>query len=74
MFAIFPLMRRWLFGLLTVVIAIALSSCNPNDFKSQAAQVTQLVDTIVGEPKTFNYALSSESPNVFSLIYEGLIT
>ena len=74
MFAIFPLMRRWLVGLLTVVIAIELSGCNPNDFKSQAAQVTQLVDTIVGEPKTFNYALSSESPNVFSLIYEGLIT
>ncbi|MBA2750081.1 MAG: ABC transporter substrate-binding protein, partial [Tatlockia sp.] len=74
MFAIFSLMRRWLVGLLTVVIAIALIGCNPNDFKSQAAQVTQLVDTIVGEPKTFNYALSSESPNVFPLIYEGLIT
>lgn len=69
-----PLMRRWLVGLLTVAIAIALYGCNPSDFKSQAAQVTQLVDTIVGEPKTFNYALSNESPNVFPLIYEGLIT
>jgi len=70
----FPSVKRWLVRLLTVAIAIALYGCNPNDFKSSAAQVTQLVDTIVGEPKTFNYALSNESPNVFPLIYEGLIT
>lgn len=69
-----PLIKRWLVGLLTVAIAIALYGCNPNDFKSSAAQVTQLVDTVVGEPKTFNYALSNELPKVFPLIYEGLVT
>ncbi len=72
MFAIFPLMRRWLVGLLTVVIAIALSGCNPNDFKSQAAQVTQIVARTPGDPQSFNYALNQSSPSVFGFIYEGL--
>ena len=72
MFAIFPLIKRWLVGLLTVVIAIALISCNPNDFKSQAAQVTQIVARTPGDPQSFNYALNQSSPSVFGFIYEGL--
>ena len=71
-FSIAPL-RRWLSILLVCIWAIALSGCNPAQFESQAAQVPQLVQHIVGEPKTFNYALSQESPNVFGLIYEGMI-
>jgi peptide/nickel transport system substrate-binding protein len=71
-FSISPL-RRWLSILLVCIWAIALSGCNPAQFESQAAQVPQLVQHIVGEPKTFNYALSQESPNVFGLIYEGMI-
>lgn len=66
--------RRWLAIVLALIMAIALTSCNPTDFKTQAAQVPQLVDSILQDPKTFNYALSQESPNVFSMIYEGLIT
>ncbi len=34
----------------------------------------QLVQAILSDPKTFNAVLSAESPNVFGLIYEGLIT
>jgi len=45
--------------------AIALTACNPTEFKTEAAQVSQLVDSALAEPKTFNYALSNESPNVF---------
>jgi len=72
---IFPtaMLRRWFLVMLALVSAIALSGCNPTDFKTEAAQVPQLVDSILQDPKTFNYALSQESPNVFSLIYEGLI-
>ncbi len=66
--------RRWFLVLLLFVGAIALSSCNPAKFKTQAAQVPQLVDHIVGEPKTFNFALSNEVPNIFGPIYDGLIT
>lgn len=66
--------RRWLALVLAMVSAIALHSCSLNQLKTKAAQVPQLVDSILQDPKTFNYALSQESPNVFSLIYEGLIS
>ncbi len=66
--------RRGLAVLLACTMAIALTSCNPSQFETQAAQVPQLVQHIVGEPKTFNYALSQESPNVFGLIYEGMLS
>ncbi len=65
--------RRWLAVSLAAISAIALSSCNPTQFKSQAAQVPQLVASTLGDPKTFNYALNQASPNVFGFIYEGLI-
>jgi peptide/nickel transport system substrate-binding protein len=65
---------RWFLVLLTFVLAIALGACNPAQFKIAAAHVPQLVYRIPADPKTFNYALSSESPNVFGPIYEGLIT
>ncbi len=63
---------RWF--LLIFISAIALTSCNPAQFKTEAAQVPQLVDHVLGEPKTFNFALNQESASVFGLIYEGLIT
>ena len=65
---------RWFLVLLTFVLAIALTSCSPAQFKTAAAQVPQLVYSIPADPKTFNYAISNESPNVFGPTYEGLIT
>ncbi|MCC5637921.1 ABC transporter substrate-binding protein [Nostoc sp. CHAB 5844] len=53
--------------------AVTIAACNPDNFKSSAAQVPQLVSSILSDPKTFNYPLSQESPNVFGLIYEGLV-
>lgn len=64
--------RRRLSVLLAFLSAIAFTSCSLNQFTSEAAQVPQLVEGTLGEPKTFNYPLSQESPNVFGLIYEGL--
>lgn len=66
--------RHWLAVMLVILSAIALSSCRLADYKTQAAQIPRLVVSTLSDPKTFNYALSSESPNVFSYIYEGLIT
>ena len=66
--------RHWLAVMLVALSAIALSSCKLADYKTQSAQVPRLVVSTLSDPKTFNYALSSESPNVFSYIYEGLIT
>jgi peptide/nickel transport system substrate-binding protein len=66
--------RRGVLLLVLVLGAIVLTACNPNEFRTSAAQVPELVDWTLSDPKTFNYALSNESPNVFSLIYIGLIT
>ncbi|NDJ20396.1 ABC transporter substrate-binding protein [Nostoc sp. B(2019)] len=66
--------RFWLPIILAVATALTVTACNPANFKSAAAQVPQLVSGILSDPKTFNYPLSQESPNVFPLIYEGLIT
>jgi peptide/nickel transport system substrate-binding protein len=68
------MLRRLFLVMLTFVVAIALNGCNPDDFKTEAAQVSQLVDAIAADPKTFNLVLSQESPNVFGPTYEGLTT
>ncbi|HBQ98486.1 ABC transporter substrate-binding protein [Roseofilum sp. Belize Diploria] len=63
---------RWI-RVLLVVMAIALSACSPTQFRTSAAEVPQLVQAILSDPKTFNYALSQETPNIFGLTYKGLI-
>jgi peptide/nickel transport system substrate-binding protein len=67
-------LRRWVLVSLAVIVAIALGACSPTDFKTEAAQVPQIVVSTLSDPKTFNYPLSQESPSVFTYIYEGLIT
>ncbi|MEA5553539.1 ABC transporter substrate-binding protein [Anabaena cylindrica UHCC 0172] len=64
-----------LFLLITIIAftAISITACNPTKLKTSAAQVPQLVTSILSDPKTFNYALNSESPNIFGYTYEGLI-
>ncbi|WP_427162788.1 ABC transporter substrate-binding protein [Aliinostoc sp. HNIBRCY26] len=67
--------RFWILIILAVFTAATVAACNPNRLKmnADAAQVPQLVTSILSDPKTFNLALSQESPNVFGLTYEGLI-
>ena len=66
-------LRRSLLFLLTAILAIALNSCNPAGFKTEAAQVPQMVVAVLSEPSTFNYALNESAYSVFGLIYDGLI-
>ncbi|MDJ0696130.1 ABC transporter substrate-binding protein [Mastigocoleus sp. MO_188.B34] len=61
-------------AILAVVAALVITACNPANFRSSAAQVSQLVLAASTDPKTFNYALIQESPNVSSFTYEGLAT
>lgn len=74
---IFTMWRKLLAGIMAGVMAIALNGCSPADyisqFRTEAAQVSQLVANAGTDPKTFNEALSQESPNVFGYIYESLI-
>jgi peptide/nickel transport system substrate-binding protein len=65
--------RRWLAVVLALVMAISLTGCNWK-LKTEAAQVPQLISSVLSDPKTFNAVLSEESPNIFGLTYEGLIT
>ncbi|MBH8554290.1 ABC transporter substrate-binding protein [Nostocaceae cyanobacterium CENA357] len=64
--------RFYLPVILASLTTITIAACNPSNFKSSAAQVPQLVSSILSDPKTFNYPLSSEVPNIFGLTYEGL--
>jgi len=61
--------RCWLVVMLSLVAAIALSSCSPGETKTAPSQV---VSSVLSDPKTFNLALNQESPNIFSLTYSGL--
>ncbi|MDZ7956737.1 MAG: ABC transporter substrate-binding protein [Aulosira sp. DedQUE10] len=70
----FTIKRFWVLIILSVLAGLTVVACNPSNFKTKAAQVPQLVTSILSDPKTFNFPLSSESPNIFGLTYEGLIT
>jgi peptide/nickel transport system substrate-binding protein len=56
---------------LLVGLPSLLTACGAN--RLSAATDNQIVVSILSDPKTFNPVLSTESPNVFSLTYEGLV-
>ncbi len=66
--------RRWRVRLLVLVLGVALAGCSLEQFRTSAAPVSQLVYSVLSDPKTFNPLLSTESPNIFGLTYEGLVT
>ncbi len=66
--------RKWLAIMLALMSAIALSGCNPTQFKTAAAQVPQIVVSVGSDPQTYNFALSQQIPNIFSLTFKGLTT
>ncbi|MBE9016643.1 ABC transporter substrate-binding protein [Chroococcidiopsis sp. CCNUC1] len=68
------MIRRNFLITLILLVAIALSGCNPTEMRTNATQVQQIVARVPGDPQTFNYALNQSSPNVFGFLYEGLIT
>ncbi|MEC4806064.1 MAG: ABC transporter substrate-binding protein [Jaaginema sp. PMC 1079.18] len=65
--------RRILAAIALICTAISLTACNPAILESNAAEVQQVVMSILSDPKTFNAVLSAESPNIFGLTYEGLV-
>lgn len=69
-----PLRRLLSLGLLALVLLLGLSSCQIEQFRVREADGNQIILGQLSDPKTFNAALSQESPNVFSYIYEGLVT
>ena len=67
--------HRFLFVLaLTLILCqLTLTSCNPTEFRTAAAQ-SQWVTSTLRDPKTFNYAFNQEFPHVFLFTAEGLTT
>lgn len=63
----------WRFWL-AIILIFSLTSCNPTQLKTEAAQVSQWVTSTLGDPKTFNYAFNQEYPHVFLFTTEGLTT
>ncbi|HIK32902.1 MAG TPA: ABC transporter substrate-binding protein [Oscillatoriales cyanobacterium M59_W2019_021] len=77
MFRFFKCLRTSLwktFPILAIVVIVCLGGCSLNNFKSEADRVPQLIEGVLSDPKTFNAALSQESPNIFGYTYEGLLT
>jgi peptide/nickel transport system substrate-binding protein len=66
--------QRWSMCLVVLAIAIGTSSCQQLISSSTAETNQRLVSAILSDPKTFNPALSNESPNIFGYVGEGLIT
>ena len=64
--------QRW--SVLLVIVSIVIISCGQIINSSSAKTPNQLVSAILSDPKTFNPALSNESPNIFGYVGEGLIT
>ena len=67
------ILRRCLVFVFVLCLAIALSSCNTFQLTTSAISVPQIVITVLGDPKTFNYVLNQSTPNIFTYIYEGLV-
>jgi peptide/nickel transport system substrate-binding protein len=65
--------RRSLIAIV-LAIAIGIGSCRQLISSSSAQTNNRLVSAILSDPKTFNPALSNESPNIFGYVGEGLIT
>lgn len=66
--------RHWLAVMLALMSAIALTGCNPSQFKTKAAQVPQLIFTTPSGPSTFNPPLNQSAFSVFGYLYDGLLT
>jgi peptide/nickel transport system substrate-binding protein len=59
---------------IATILAIGFNGCRQIIISAGANSQNQLVSAILSDPKTFNPALSNESPNIFGYVGEGLIT
>ncbi|NEQ87941.1 MAG: ABC transporter substrate-binding protein, partial [Moorea sp. SIO2I5] len=67
------LWHRCLGIFLAVSFAIALPGCSISQFETKAADVPRIVQSILSDINTFNYALNQSATNIFGLTFQGLI-
>lgn len=65
--------RRFVALMMVSALAISTISCSLSQFETETADVPRIVYSVLSDPKTFNYALNSERPNIFGLTYNGLV-
>lgn len=67
--------RQKVINLLTIVIICILvnSSLTACVNIQKVDNSDRIIQSVLSDPKTFNVALSQESPNIFGLTYEGLV-
>ena len=57
---------------LAIVLVLITTGCQPNQFRTQAAQGSQLVLSTVTDPNTFNFANKNTFPDIFLFTYDCL--
>ncbi|NEO16938.1 MULTISPECIES: ABC transporter substrate-binding protein [unclassified Moorena] len=67
------LWHRCLGIFLAVSVAIALPGCSISQFETTAADVPRIVQSILSDINTFNYALNQSATSIFGLTFQGLI-
>jgi peptide/nickel transport system substrate-binding protein len=70
------LLRRSIALGLALMMAIALTACSVEQFRTQAAQVPRYVFSSLSDPKTFNFIVSDEqsSQTILGFLYDGLLS
>jgi len=67
--------NKFLLLLLSFLLCLTLAACNFSRLvNSKSLLDSTLILSVLSDPKTFNFVLSKEAPNIFGLTYEGLIT
>lgn len=67
-------MFRLILIILICIQSFILSGCSSLINQNNGQTNNQIVTSVIGDPKTFNALLSKESPNIFGLTYEGLVS
>ena len=70
------LVTRWLALLFVVIMLLPLAGCNPDALLANSDRPPQLTMTILGDPKTFNFVISTDgtSASVEAMLFDGLVT
>ena len=74
-------------GMASLLLTVTLQACSATttgplanlrleNFRTESSDVSQLISTVIGEPKTLNYILAAESSSsdVLAFMYSGLTT
>ncbi len=65
--------RSWLILLTGLLLILPLAGCDLDRFRVASAQMSQFTTSTLSDPKTFNYALANEFPNIFIFTHAGMV-